>query len=259
MTMHYYYSLTPSRIVTQLCMVWIRGRYSRVNASLTQMRTSVLFVVLLIAMATTVPSQTGAVPYGDRARCESRCEGDYDLCQNLGAPYNSCVRYRTRCKQQCWKGGVRDLPFVVKELDFVLSTCQRCIWSRVALPVLIINSGWVMEMPGCRQLSFTNSTRGGQWYPENRGVGLRKLFARSESRQRTESRRLVFFLFGSEVAWVSGSDFQTRVSASLGSYHSPPPQQATAAIIRFSAVRSPRSWVQNDKFKAVFLARLHVR
>ena len=29
-----------------------------------------------------------------------------------------------------------------------------------------------------------------------------------------ESQRLVFFLFGSEIAWVSGSDFQTRVSAS---------------------------------------------
>ena len=48
--------------------------------------------------------------------------------------------------------------------------------------------------------------RGGEWYPENRGS--RKILARSR--------------FGSEIAWVSGSDFQTRVSASLGFYHSPP-------------------------------------
>ena len=30
----------------------------------------------------------------------------------------------------------------------------------------------------------------------------------------TESRRLICFLFGSEIAWVLGSDFQTRVSTS---------------------------------------------
>ena len=37
----------------------------------------------------------------------------------------------------------------------------------------------------------------------------------------TESRRLAFLLFGSEIAWVSGSDFQTKVSVSLRFYHLP--------------------------------------
>ena len=65
------------------------------------------------------------------------------------------------------------------------------------------------------------SNKGGKWYPENRGS--RKILARSRNLANvsTKSRRLVFFLFGSEIAWVSGSDFQTSVSASLGFYHSP--------------------------------------
>ena len=45
----------------------------------------------------------------------------------------------------------------------------------------------------------------------------------SESRQCFyQVSKARFFLFGSEIAWVLGSDFQTRVSASLGFYHSPP-------------------------------------
>ena len=56
--------------------------------------------------------------------------------------------------------------------------------------------------------------RGGQWYPENRGS--RRILAQSWNlgNVSTESRRLGLFLFGSEIAWVSGSDFETRVSAS---------------------------------------------
>ena len=45
----------------------------------------------------------------------------------------------------------------------------------------------------------------------------------SESRQRFyRVSEGCFFLFGSEIASISGSDFQARVSASLGFYHSPP-------------------------------------
>ena len=67
-----------------------------------------------------------------------------------------------------------------------------------------------------------HSIRDDEWYPENRGSW--KSLARSWNlgNVSTESRRLVFFLFGSEIARVSGSDFQTSVSASLGFYHSPP-------------------------------------
>ena len=63
---------------------------------------------------------------------------------------------------------------------------------------------------------------GGRWYPENRGSRKILAWSRNLGNVSTESRRLVFFLFGSEIAWVLGSDFQTRVSASLGFYHSPP-------------------------------------
>ena len=60
--------------------------------------------------------------------------------------------------------------------------------------------------------NLPSSGRGGKWYPENRGSW--KIFARSWNLGNfsTESRRLVFLLFGSEIVWVLGSDFQTRAS-----------------------------------------------
>ena len=46
--------------------------------------------------------------------------------------------------------------------------------------------------------------------------GSRKILARSRNlgNVSTESRRLIFYLFGSEIARVTGSDFQTRVLVS---------------------------------------------
>ena len=57
--------------------------------------------------------------------------------------------------------------------------------------------------------------RVGEWFPENR-AGSRKSLAQSRNlgNVSTESRRFVFVLFGSEITWVSGSDFQTWVSVS---------------------------------------------
>ena len=59
--------------------------------------------------------------------------------------------------------------------------------------------------------------------PRKSGV-LENFSPISESRQRfyRVSEARFFFFFGSEVARVLGSDFQTRVSVSLGFYHSPP-------------------------------------
>ena len=67
--------------------------------------------------------------------------------------------------------------------------------------------------------------------------GIQKIVGLVRSRNpcniSNESRRLVFFLFGSEIR-VSGSDFQTRVSVSLGFYHSPPLSQCLEQGILFA-------------------------
>ena len=57
-------------------------------------------------------------------------------------------------------------------------------------------------------------SEGWRMVPESHGS--RKILVRSRNlgNVSTESRRLVFLLFGSDIARVSGSDFQTRVSVS---------------------------------------------
>ena len=67
---------------------------------------------------------------------------------------------------------------------------------------------------GCNQKWTQVIGRGGEWYPENRGSRKILAWSRNLGNISTKSRRLIFFLFGSEIAWISGSDFQTRVLAS---------------------------------------------
>ena len=71
----------------------------------------------------------------------------------------------------------------------------------------IENIAWMAQGLGTSR-STDMATKGGKWYPENRSPI-------SESRQRFyRVLEAPFFLFGSEIARVSGSDFQTRVSVS---------------------------------------------
>ena len=56
----------------------------------------------------------------------------------------------------------------------------------------------------CQGVTGTYSMRGSEWYPGNRGSLKTLAWSRNLSNICTESQKLVFFFFGSEIVWVSG-------------------------------------------------------